>query len=60
MTEVRIGDRVTFKARAFVVSGVSPMSVTSRVVHLVDAETGERLDVPAEELEPDRRDDAAA
>ena len=48
--EVRIGDRIVFRARAHVVSGISPMSVTPAVVHLIDPETGERFEIPRDQL----------
>jgi len=63
MSDFRIGDRVVFRDRVCVVRGVSPMSVTPPVAHLVCAETGERFEVPPEELvrpeRPERRPDAA-
>jgi len=55
MTAFQIGDGVEFDGRLFTVSGVSPMSVRPPVAHLVDVETGERLEVPTEQLtRPDR------
>jgi hypothetical protein len=51
MTVLHIGDRVEFNGRTFTVRGVSPMSVRPPVAHLAHTETGEQLEVPAEELE---------
>lgn len=50
MAFIHIGDRVEFNGRTFTVSGVSPMSVRPPVAHLAHAETGEQLEVPAEQL----------
>jgi hypothetical protein len=51
MTTFRIGDQVVFNARTYEVLGVTPVSVSPPMVHLVDAEKGECLEVAIEDLE---------
>lgn len=53
MTDLRVGDRVLFRDRVYVIRGVSPMGATTRKVMLEDAETNELVEAPAEELRPD-------
>jgi hypothetical protein len=48
---MKIGDLVLYLGRAHYVRGFEPMSLPDRRVLLEDAETGERVNVPAEELE---------
>ena len=50
MRDFHIGDRVTFFGRAYFVRGFSPMSVAPPSILLEDAQTGEELEVPLEEL----------
>jgi hypothetical protein len=50
MRDFHIGDRVTFSDRAFYVRGLSPMSAPRRSIQLEDAQTGERIEVPVDEL----------
>lgn len=50
MRDFHIDDRVTFFGRAHYVRGFSPMSVPRRSIQLEDAETGERIEIPIEEL----------
>ena len=53
MTDLRVGDRVLYRDRVYVIRGVSPMGATTRKVMLEDAETNERVEAPAEELRPE-------
>lgn len=50
MRDFHIGDRLTYRGRAFSVRGFSPMSVTRRTLHLEDEQTGEWLEVPVADL----------
>jgi hypothetical protein len=50
MRDFHIGDRVTLSGRAFYVRGLSPMSAPRRSIQLEDAETGERIEVPVDEI----------
>ena len=49
---MRIGDQVIYHGRVFVLLGHDPMSVTDRRAEVADPQTGERLFVPFDELEP--------
>jgi hypothetical protein len=49
---LRIGDNVLHQGRALVLLGHDPMSVPDRRAEVADPETGERLEVPLDELEP--------
>jgi hypothetical protein len=51
MCSLHVGDRVTYRGRTFVVRGFTPLSVEPRFLHLEDAETGEQVDVLADEVE---------
>ena len=51
MIELRIGDRVTFRERAYVVRGMSPMGVLLRSVQLEDVVSGERVDAYVDDLD---------
>ena len=48
---MNIGDVVIFRCRKVVLLGLEPMSVPNRQAHVRDAETGEELHVPFDELE---------
>jgi hypothetical protein len=50
MAELHVGDRVLFDGRTCVVRGVSPMSAIPRRVQLEDVETGEWVEVDADDL----------
>ena len=54
MAELHIGERVTFRDRAYIVRGISPMGVTPCRVHLEDPETGEEVEADADDLEDER------
>jgi hypothetical protein len=54
MAELHIGERVTFRDRAYIVRGVSPMSAIPCRVHLEDAETGEEIEADTADLEDER------
>ena len=49
---VRIGDEVIYHGRVLVLRGLEPMSVPQRRAEVEDPDTGERLVVPLDELEP--------
>ena len=49
---MRIGDQVIYQGRVFVLLGHDPMSVTGRRAEIADAQTGERVTVPLDELRP--------
>ena len=51
MANLHIGDSVTFRDRAYFIRGMSPMGVTPRRIHLEDADTGERIEVPEDQAE---------
>ena len=60
MTDIRVGDDVTYDGRVYRVRGISPMSASPRRVLLEDAETGENVEAPLDELDPIDGPDAAA
>jgi hypothetical protein len=47
---MKIGELVTYEGRSYVLRGLDPMSVPNRRAELEDAETGERLVVPLDEV----------
>ena len=49
---MNIGDLVLHQGRRYYLRGLDPMSVPDRQAMLEDAETGERLSVPVEEIAP--------
>ena len=49
---MNIGDPVLYQGRRYYLRGLDPMSVPDRRAMLEDAETGERLSAPLEEIEP--------
>jgi hypothetical protein len=49
---MKIGDLITYQGRAYVFRGLEPMSVPNRRAELEDAETGERILVPLDEVSP--------
>ncbi|HEX7525019.1 MAG TPA: hypothetical protein VF327_01865 [Gaiellaceae bacterium] len=49
---MRIGDRAIYQGRVVVLLGHEPMSVPDRRAEVADAQTGERLSVFLDELEP--------
>lgn len=51
MTEIHVGDDVTYLGRVFRVRGISPMSASPRRVLLEDGDTGEVFEVAVSELE---------
>jgi hypothetical protein len=60
MTDIRVGDDVTFNGRVYRVRGISPMSASPRRVLLQDVETDEDVEAPLDDLEPLDDDDSAA
>ena len=54
MDDLHIGDRVTLRERAYIVRGISPISVTPCRVHLEDSETGEEVETDADDLQDER------
>jgi len=49
---MNIGDLVLHQGRRYYLRGLDPMSVPDRRAVLEDAETGERLLAPVDEIEP--------
>lgn len=58
MTEIRVGDTVLYRDRAYVVRGISPMGATLKRVLLEDSETHDLVEASAEDLRPHGEDDA--
>jgi hypothetical protein len=50
MTYLRIGERITLHGRDYEIVGFTPMSVKPTRVFLCDRETGEQVEVDADEL----------
>jgi hypothetical protein len=48
---MEIGDLVTWRARAYYLRGIQPMSVPDREAQLEDARTGERVTAPLREVD---------
>ena len=59
MTDIHVGDDVTYDGRVFRVRGISPMSASPRRVLLEDAVTGENVEAPLDDIEPHDGDDSA-
>lgn len=51
--EFRIGDRLVFRGRTFVVRGFSPMSLVPRRLQLEDVETHEWLEASVDDVRAD-------
>ena len=47
---MKIGELVTYEGRPYVLRGLEPMSVPDRRAELEDAETGEPIVVPLDEV----------
>jgi hypothetical protein len=60
MTDIRVGDLVTYEGRVLRVRGISPMSASPRRVLLEDPETGEHIEARVDDLEPVDGPDSAA
>jgi hypothetical protein len=60
MTDIHVGDDVTYDGRVYRVRGISPMSASPRRVLLADVETGENVEAPLDDLDPFDDDDSAA
>jgi len=58
MTDLRVGDKVLYRDRAYIVRGVSPMGATPKRVLLEDDETHEQVEATAEELLPAVEDES--
>ena len=50
MSDIHVGDDVTFRGRAYVVRGLSPMSASPRRALLEDVETAENVEAHLDEL----------
>ena len=50
MSDIHVGDDVTFRGRAYFVRGLSPMSASPRRALLEDVETGESVEAHLDEL----------
>lgn len=59
MTDLRVGDKVLYRDRSYVIRGISPMGATTRRVLLEDPETHELTEAQADDLRPDERGPAA-
>ena len=59
MTNLHIGERVMFRARAYFVRGFSPMGVPARRVYLEDAATGDRVEASIDDVHEKGRDERA-
>ena len=53
LAAMRIGDLVIWRGRTYRLLGFDPMSVVDRRAHLEEPETGRRILVQADELEPE-------
>jgi hypothetical protein len=53
---MKLGDPVLHQGRRYYLRGLDPMSVPDRQAFLEDAETGEQIAVPADEIEPEPPD----
>ena len=60
MTDIRVGDFVTYEGRVLRVRGISPMSASPRRVLLEDTDTGEQVEARVDDLEPVDGPDSAA
>jgi hypothetical protein len=60
MTDIRVGDFVTYEGRALRVRGISPMSASPRRVLLQDPESGEQIEARVDDVEPVDGPDSAA
>ncbi len=52
LRRMKIGSKVTYQGRTYVLRGLDPMSVPNRRADLRDPETGERIQAPLEEVKP--------
>lgn len=52
MTDIHVGDLVTYEGRVLRVRGISPMSASPRRALLEDVDTSEDLEAPFDDLEP--------
>jgi hypothetical protein len=50
MRDLHMDDSVTISGRTYYVRGFSPMGVSRCVMYLEDAETGDQIAVPADEI----------
>lgn len=60
MTEIRVGDDVTYHERVLRVRGISPMSASPRRVLLEDDDTGAVVEVALSDLEDEDGLDSAS
>lgn len=51
MSDIHVGDDVTFHGRVYCVRGLSPMSASPRRALLEDVETGESVEAHLDELD---------
>lgn len=59
MTDIHVGDLVTYDGRLLRVRGISPMSASPRRVLLEDVDTNEDVEALLDDLEPADDDSAA-
>jgi hypothetical protein len=57
MSDLRIGDHLTFNGRTYVLRGFEPMSLPSRSAELEDVISGKRIRVPLADLPATPGDD---
>jgi hypothetical protein len=57
MTDIHVGDLVTYEGRVLRVRGISPMSANPRRALLEDVETSDALEAQLDDLEPLDGDD---
>jgi len=60
MSDIHVGDLVTYDGRVLRVRGISPMSASPRRVLLEDVETSDAIEAPLDDVEPYGDDDSAA
>jgi hypothetical protein len=60
MSDIHVGDEVTYEGRVYRVRGISPMSASPRRVLLDDVETNESIEAPLDDLETIDGGDSAA
>jgi hypothetical protein len=52
MTDIHVGDLVTYDGRVLRVRGISPMSASPRRVLLEDVDTNDAFEAPLDDIEP--------
>ena len=60
MSEIHVGDLVTYEGRVVRVRGISPMSASPRRALLEDVDTSDELEARLDDLEPLEDEDLTA